>query len=334
MAEITTTAGRRFNANDGESILDAAIRQGVAFQYSCKTGRCGTCKARVLSGETIALRDETGLSEVETSEDCILTCVRSVSTDVTLDIEDLGDVVMYQARIVPCRIARLERLSEDVLKVLLRLPPNSQFDYYPGQYLDVIGHAGVQRSYSIANASIAAAPLELHIRKVPGGAMSDYWFSAAKENDLLRLRGPLGTFFLREAVADSDLVFLATGTGIAPVKAMLEGLSDARHSKGMAPRSIAVYWGGRSLRDMYWEPGEIRVAHRFIPVLSRAGGEWAGARGYVQDALLAARPDLQDTVVYACGSDAMIHDARSRLVAAGLPQRRFQSDAFVSSGAA
>ena len=150
--------------------------------------------------------------------------------------------------------------------------------------------------------------LELHIRRVDGGAMSDYWFGAAKVNDLLRLHGPLGTFFLRD-VAGADLVFLATGTGIAPVKAMLEGLN----SQAAAPRSVTVYWGGRLPTDLYWDTRGAGTAHRFVPVLSRAGATWDGARGHVQDLLLAEGRDWDRAIVYACGSDAMIHDARRQL---------------------
>lgn len=329
MAEVTTTAGRHFSTNDGETILDAALRQGVALQYSCRTGRCATCKARVLSGQTAAMRDELGLGDAESVEGHILTCVRTASSDLVLEVEDLGDAIAFPARLLPCRISVLERPAPDVVRALLRLPPNTRFGYYPGQSIDVFGPAGLRRSYSIANAPSVAGQLELHIRKVPGGAMSAYWFEQARENDLLRFRGPLGTFFLR-GIGGKDLVFLATGTGIAPVKAMLEGLGaiDAEHG----PRSIAVYWGGRLPADLYWDPDGIEVEHRFVPVLSRAGPEWGGARGHVQNVLMESQPDLPETVIYACGSDAMVREARTTLLAAGLPERNYRSDAFVPSG--
>ena len=145
-----------------------------------------------------------------------------------------------------------------------------------------------------------------------------------------RLRGPLGTFFLRD-VAGVDLVFLATGTGIAPIKAILESLPGLQPDQ--RPGSVTVLWGGRVASDLYLDIGSIPGEHRFIPVLSRAGDDWAGARGHVQDVLLGLRPDLGNTAVYACGSDAMIHGARDALLRAGLPERRFHSDAFVCSAA-
>jgi len=175
---------------------------------------------------------------------------------------------------------------------------------------------------------VADRTLELHIREVPGGVMSRYWFDEAKANDLLRLHGPLGTFFLRD-VAGRDLVFLATGTGIAPVKAMLEGLAQA--SAADRPRSVTVCWGGRVPADLYWDAAAIDLEHRFLRVLSRADAAWTGERGHVQDLLLRRHPDWSATSVYACGSDAMIHGAREQLLAAGLDASQFHSDAFVCS---
>ena len=216
------------------------------------------------------------------------------------------------------------------MRVTLRLPPSNNFSFLPGQYIDVIGTEGLRRSYSIANAPRADKLLELHIREVPNGAMSQFWFQKAQVNDLLRLRGPLGTFFLRDTWG-KDLVLMATGTGIAPVKAILEGLlaldADA------LPRSITVYWGARHREDLYWAASgfETLPYFRFVPVLSRADADWPGERGHVQDTVLRDHLVLESTVVYACGSDAMIHGAQTKLRAAGLPERQFHSDAFVCS---
>jgi CDP-4-dehydro-6-deoxyglucose reductase len=330
MADIITTAGKRFSANAGESILDAALRHGVALEYSCQTGRCSTCKAQLRAGLTTVLHEESGLSATEQAEGWILTCVRSANSEVVIEVEDLGQVRIFPAKIFPCRIHGLEQLSADVIKVVLRLPPSAEFWYHPGQYIDIMGHDGLRRSYSIANAPASTRQLELHIRRVPDGLMSDYWFGRAKVNDLLRLRGPLGTFFLRE-VAHLNLAFLATGTGIAPIKAMLEGLAAVdRESR---PVSIQLCWGGRVPQDMYWDSRDIDLQHKFVSVLSRADDAWIGARGHVQDTLLSMRPDVRQTVVYACGSDAMVRNARRILIDAGLSARRFHSDAFLPSGA-
>lgn len=329
MGVIHLTSGREFVAESGVSLLDAASAAGIALPYSCRTGRCSTCKALVQRGLTRPLSDESGLSSEEIEAGWILTCVRTAETDVKLDIEDLGGITLPQPKTLPCRIAELDKLAPDVLRVKLRLPPTSTFSFIPGQYIDVIGINGIRRSYSLANASDSEKLLELHIRAVNGGAMSDYWFNHARLNDLLRLNGPLGTFFLRER-ANTDVFFLATGTGIAPVKAMLESLTQVPEEQ--QPRSITVLWGGRKPEDFYIDIAAIPCKHRYIPVISRPNEGWTGAKGYVQDILLTTAPDLSKAAVYACGSDNMIHDAKQLLSNAGLPVAHFYSDAFVSSG--
>lgn len=328
VTKINLTNGREFSASPGNTLLDAASSAGIVFPYSCRIGRCRTCKAYVQRGQTRPLTDEMGLSCEEIDEGWILTCVRTAETDVVLEIEDLGDISLPQPKMLPCRIAELEKLAFDVLRVKLRLPPSSTFSFIPGQYIDVIGVNGTRRSYSLANASYSEKFLELHVRAVAGGVMSSYWFNHAKVNDLLRLNGPLGTFFLRENL-NSDIFFLATGTGIAPVKAILESLIHIPHDQ--QPNSITVLWGARKPEDFYIDITTIPGRHRFIPVISRARENWMGPKGYVQDILLSMAPDLTNAAVYACGSDTMIHSAREALANAGLALERFYSDAFVSS---
>lgn len=310
-------------------MLDAARAVGVVLEHSCRTGRCGTCKARVTSGETRIIGDTSGLTEADTLAGYILTCTTAVLGDVHLDIEDVSLLADFPTRTTPCRIDSIRRAATDVVCVTLRFPPNASPNYLPGQYVDVIGSGGRRRSYSVASQPSKDGKIDLHIRAVDGGAMSSYWFGAAKAGDLLRLEGPKGTFFLRD-VAGLDLVFLATGTGIAPVKAMLEGLAT-RVAPGL-PKSVTVLWGGRTEPDIYWSPQiSPSLPFEFVPVLSRADAGWAGARGYVQKLLTQRMSDFSNAVVYACGSQAMIDDASTALIGAGLSPKRFFSDAFVSS---
>jgi CDP-4-dehydro-6-deoxyglucose reductase len=322
------SSGRSFRCEASVSILDAALSNGITLPYSCKTGRCSSCKTKILSGQTKALQSEMGLNDGQKNEGWVLSCVRAVISDVTIDIEDLGGIAVPRSVTLPCRITEIDRLAHDVIRVKLRLPPSSIFEFIPGQYVEIIGPNGVRRSYSLANANYTNKTIELHIRAVSNGAMSNYWFSLAKVNDLLRLHGPMGTFFLR-SVASIDVVFLATGTGIAPVKAMLESIVGMPSSQ--MPRSITVFWGGRKVEDFYWDVQSIPVGHRFVPVLSRPDPSWMGEVGYVQDVLLKQKPDLRSMVVYACGSIAMIQSAQAALTHAGLAHSRFLSDAFVSS---
>jgi len=329
MALVTLSSGKSFEAANTLSILDAAAQNHISLPYSCKTGRCSTCKCKVASGKTRPLHPETGLTEEEKGEGWILSCVRAVEANVVLEVDDLVSIDLPEHKTWPCRISEIKLLAPDVVRVLLRLPPTADFRFIPGQYVDVIGSNGIRRSYSLANASFADKQLELHIRAVKGGAMSDYWFNRAKPNDLLRLNGPLGTFFLREQ-GGLDLFFLATGTGIAPVKAMLESMIYI--SPAQMPKSLTVLWGGRKPEDLYFDVSQIPVSNIYIPVLSRPVEGWEGARGYVQDVLLNIKPDLTNAAVYACGSDDMIQSARTRFLEAGLPAKHFYSDAFVSSG--
>jgi CDP-4-dehydro-6-deoxyglucose reductase len=328
MHHVLLTTGQKFEAREKENLLDAAAQAGILLPYSCKTGRCSTCKCKLIGGETRALHPETGLTEQEKKEGWILSCVRSAETNITLEAVDLGEVVLPAIKTLPCRISHLELLAPDVIQVNLRLPPTAEFSFIPGQYIIVIGPDGIRRSYSLANFSAADNVLELHIRAIAGGVMSEYWFKQAKINDLLRLNGPLGTFFLRD-VAYLDLVFLATGTGLAPVKAILQSLRDLTGDR--APRSVTVFWGGRVPTDLYFDVPSIAGKFEYVPVLSRPGTAWSGARGHVQQAFLAKGTNLRQAMVYACGSDAMIHSAKELLVKNGLPIKRFYSDAFVCS---
>jgi CDP-4-dehydro-6-deoxyglucose reductase, E3 len=329
MHTISLPSGKNFLMESGVSILDGAARQSISLPYSCKTGRCRTCKCKVIDGETEALQEEVGLSVTEKAEGWILSCVRTVLTDLSLDLEDLGELALPDHKTLPCRINSLDKVAPDVLRVMLRLPPTAEFKFIPGQYINLMRNGGVRRSYSLANSRFDGKQLELHIRAVNGGVMSQYWFKHAKVNDLLHLSGPHGTFCLRD-IAGLDLIFLATGTGIAPVKAILESIVDVAVEK--LPRSVTVLWGGRTPQDLYfdvaaWIPGHFN----FVPVLSRADEQWTGARGHVQQVLLTLLPDLRHAAVYACGSDVMIRDAQITLTAAGLAGHRFYSDAFVCS---
>lgn len=327
MPIVTLINQKKFLSEAGATLLDSARAQGVALEYSCRNGRCGVCKAKA-QGDTQVNSEEQALTQSEINDGFILTCCRAARTDIILDVEDLGHLEGIQIKTLPCRIDSVKKLKKDVVQIFIRLPPASPLVFLAGQYIDVIGQGGVRRSYSIANAPRADGKLELQIRHVEQGLMSQYWFREAKQNDLLRLEGPLGTFSLRESKA-SNLVFLATGTGIAPVKAMLEQL--ASNPAQAAHKTIYVYWGGRTLDDLYWIPSFDSLDIKFIPVLSRSEADWSGRKGYVQQALLNDGIQLAEVVVYACGSDVMIQSARENLVAAGLSPRNFYSDAFLSS---
>ncbi|WP_197047061.1 FAD-binding oxidoreductase [Paucibacter sp. KBW04] len=323
--------GRQFPAIAGKSLLDCAAQAGLVLEHSCRNGRCGTCKTRVLQGQTEPLLPDQSLSPEQQAEGWVLSCAVQALGEVSLDAEDLGPLAELKLLTLPARIDSLEQPTPDVLRLVLRLPPNSGFRYLAGQYINIIGPQGIKRAYSLANAPRADGKLQLHIKKVAGGALSTYWFEQAKVGDLLRLEGPRGSFFLRD-VAGMDLFLLATGTGFAPILALLEEL--AQRPAEAQPRSLAVYWGGRQAQDLYSDLPAL-PPHcpplNFVPVLSRADESWGGERGHIQDALLRRNPSLTNAWVFACGSNAMIASAQKQLLAAGLSARRFCSDAFVAA---
>jgi len=319
--------GKSFHVDEGKTILSSAAKQGIFLEYSCRTGRCGVCRVKVEQGITEALIVESSLGEVESGDGYILTCCRTAIGDVRLLAEDLGGLGITSPKTLPCRIDSLQYLSDDVLEVVLRTPPTSQLVYLAGQYINVIGMNGVRRSYSIANARRKDGKITLHIRKVDGGQMSQYWFAEAKVNDLLRLEGALGTFYLRTG-AVRNLILIATGTGIAPLKAMLEQLAANIEYKQYD--QIYLYWGGRVEKDIYWRPDFPKLPLVFVPVFSRDSPS-QGRTGYVQNAVLADSIDLASAEVYACGSEVMIRDALKSMLAAGLKKGNFYFDAFVSS---
>lgn len=325
---VTLNNGRTFTADPSLSILDAARNAGIVLEYSCRTGRCGICKAPVTAGETALLRPEDeSLPPEDAAMGLILTCCRAAAGDVALGVEPLDRLAGLTIKTMPARISMIERLAPDIVRVVLRTPPASPMRFLAGQYIDVLAE-GARRSYSLANAPRTDGMLELLIKRYPGGVLSQYWFEKAAVNDLVRIEGPFGTFFLREE-GPINIVFLATGTGIAPVKALIEEITAdpvraARHR-------LSVFWGNREPENFCWDPPALGLDIRFHHLLSGPDAAWAGGRGYVQEAAVRDGIDPQDTVVYACGSSAMVASARAAMFALGLPSKRFFSDAFVSS---
>ena len=328
MSEIRLTRGAAtFTASADRTLLDCALEAGLHLEHSCRTGRCGSCKTKLVSGTVKKIGADTWLSEQDRADGWILTCTDAATADCELEAEDLPRLAGIRTLTQPSRIESIERLSTDVVHVTLRLPPTVALRFLPGQYVNVIAAGGLRRAYSLAQAPRADNKLELMIREVDGGAMSAYWFGTAQAKDLLRIEGPRGTFFLRKT-AEVDLIFLATGTGIAPIRAFLAELEAL--APEAQPRSITLLWGGRHPADLFWQPPEL-PGLTYIPVLSRADASWTGARGHVHKVLLERMPDLSQAQVYACGSQAMTVSAASALCAAGLPATSFYSDAFVPS---
>ncbi len=326
MFQINLKNTSSFSCSTEDTILIGAQKENTTLNYSCKTGRCKSCKAKVLEGTSITIAEEIGLTAEEKKEGFILTCVRKPTSDVTLDLEDLSGYALEPIRTLPSKVDAITKLSHDVIELRLRVPPQSNFKYLPGQYINII-KGDYKRSYSIANKD-STTGIVLFIKNYQGGKFSTYLFNEAKINDLLRMEGPLGTFFYRKT-NKTNIIFLATGTGIAPIKSILENMEQNKVE--MKDKNIYLFFGGRTQEDIFWEPQFKNINVHFIPVLSRSENKWNGEKGHIQEALITKRIDLSDSVVYACGSVNMIKDAKEITIKNGLPEELFYSDEFISS---
>lgn len=324
--KIKTLEGLVVKGNRDTSILDSALRSQVNFEYSCKNGQCGACKTTLLEGEVLMLRSQIALSDTDIEDKKILTCCCAPISDILINAEDLSELKDIEIKTLPARINKIEKKAEKIIEIDLRLPPTANLAFLEGQYFDIIGPQGVRRSYSVAS-SASSQCLRFWIKEVEGGLLSQYWFNGAKENDLLRIEGPKGSFFFKKP--KKDIVFLATGTGIAPIKAILDKLCESPNIVGSA--NLTLYWGNRESSEFFWEPAYPSLNLQYIPVVSKINEAWIGRTGYIQDCVISDTSDLSDAQIYACGSLNMIESAKMLLVDNGLDLRHFYSDAFVRS---
>jgi CDP-4-dehydro-6-deoxyglucose reductase len=334
---IVQPSGRRFEAEPGETLLLAGIRQSIGLPYGCKEGACGACKCKKLVGSVMhGPHQDKALSAAEQAQGYVLTCSAYAASDVVLEAPQVTHAGAFPVKKMPARVARLERLAPDVMRVTLQLPASDALQYHPGQYLDVLLPGGQRRSYSLATAphrllESGAPRIELHIRHMPGGRFTGHVFGGMKEKEILRIEGPYGSFYLRDD-SPKPIILLTSGTGMAPVQAMLEHMQFV----GMT-RDTTLYWGGRRPQDLYldgWVREQLAKMPRlrYVPVVSDALTEdhWDGRTGFVHAAVLQDFPDLSGHQVYACGAPAMVDAARTDFIArSGLPEDEFYADAFV-----
>ena len=330
-------SARTFDAEPGETLLAAGIRQGIGLPYGCKDGACGSCKCKKLAGTMqIGPHQAKALSAEEEAQGYVLTCCGTPTSDVVLESRQVTHAGAFPIKKMPARVAQLERLSHDVMRIKLQLPANDVIQYHAGQYVEFILRDGARRSYSMANAphtliESGAPMVDLHIRHMPGGKFTDHVFGAMKEKEILRIEGPYGSFHLQES--PKPIVLLASGTGFAPIKAIIE------HMQFMGITHDAVlYWGGRRPQDLYldaWVKERLaEMPHlKYVPVVSDALPEdgWQGRTGFVHRAVLEDFADLSGHQVYACGAPIVVDSARHEYVQqAGLPEEEFYADAFTS----
>ena len=322
--------GHEFTVDDHETILDAALRHGLTFPYGCRDGVCGACKSRLITGEVdYGMSPPLALSGADMAAGYALLCQARPLSDVTVELNEVSDAGHIHVKKLPCRVTRLEPLSPDVTRVYLKLPPSERLQFLAGQYIDFLLRDGRRRSFSIANAPHDDEFIELHIKRVEGGRFTDDAFAELKEKAVLRLEGPFGNFYLREE-SPRPIIFVAGGTGFAPIKAIIE------HAFAESvTRPLHFYWGARSRRDLYLDAlprawAEQHPHFSYTPVLSEPLPEddWNGAQGYVTDAVLRDHPALIAYDVYASGPPVLVQAAHRDFTVHGLAPENFYADPF------
>ena len=323
-------SGKRFPVEPDETVLDAARRAGLALPYSCLSGVCGSCKATLVAGECRYPRNPpSALNPAEVARHQVLLCQAVPASDVVVAAREVASVADIPRRVLALKVSVRERLAPDVMRLVLMPPRGQSLAYLAGQYLDVLLPGGRRRAFSIANAPHTGPQIELHIRHVAGGDFTHRVFTELETGDLLRIEGPLGTFVPREH-SERPMLFVAGGTGFAPVKALIEHFLHLG-----TRRPITLYWGARAAEELYLHelPEQWAAATptlRFVAVISdaeRARGSGLRA-GFVHEAVLEDHADLSAYDVYMSGPPALIDAGRRSFVDAGLPEDRLYYDSF------
>ena len=329
-----STSGSEFSVGPGQSLLDAALDASLNLPHSCKGGNCGSCRARLLQGEIYYPNGAPlGLSEDEAAEGFVLMCEARARSDILIETFEITSPEQALIKRLPARIERAVPLSHDVMGLHLRLPAAEAFRFEAGQYIDVMLSGGRRRSFSIASPPHDSRLLELHVRRVAGGEFSAPLFDADARSALLNIEGPLGQFTYRPGTA--PMLLVGGGTGLAPL------LSILRHvAENGIERDMTLFWGVRSERDLYAHglleklagrsgiPAARAARFRYVPVLSEPSPAWDGARGWVHEAALESRGDLDKYDVYAAGPPAMIAAVRREFGRHGVAVSRLFFDSF------
>lgn len=320
-------SGHVFSVNDGETILDAALRHGLSFPYGCRNGGCGACKGKVVAGEVSYPAGQPGcLSDTEEAIGQVVVCQARPLGDVVLEVHEIGKSKDVPIRRYPTKVVQMEQLSEDVMRLCLKLPENDRMLFLAGQYIDIILPDGRRRSFSLANAPHNDEVLELHVRHVEGGEFTGYVFGQMKEKDIVQIEGPYGDFYLREE-SPRPMLFLAGGTGFAPIKGIIEHALQ----EGVL-RPMTLYWGTRTAADQYLaglvEDWQRQGGLSYVPVLSEAEAGDGGRHGFVHQAVVEDVADVGGYDVYVSGPPVMVAAAREAFMQRGLPKGQFYFDSF------
>ncbi|MDH5735170.1 MAG: CDP-6-deoxy-delta-3,4-glucoseen reductase [Gammaproteobacteria bacterium] len=322
-------SGHEFDVETDETVLDAALRQSIDLPYGCRGGACGSCLGMLLSGQVRYEEEPIALTDELRQTGKALFCMAIPETDLVIGADELEELADIQIKNLRCRVEQKVRMNHDVIALKLKLAGDERLQYHAGQYIEFILEDGKRRAFSIANAPHKDELIELHIRHVDGGVFTDFLFEEMPDKSLLRIEGPLGSFYLREN-SERPILMVGGGTGFGPIKAMVEhamyvGLKQPVH----------IFMGVRALRDLYmkemvedWFKENSNI--KFVPVLSQSMKEdnWQGETGYVHEAVGRMYEDLSGFDIYLCGPPPMINSAVELFIAKGADRNHMYSDAF------
>lgn len=314
-----------FDVADGETVLAAAQRADVPLAHDCQLGGCGTCRVKLVAGAVTYVEFPFALTEEEASAGYALACQAQPASDLVI-APARAQAELPAAMRHTAVVEELRALSPLVTHLALTLLDCDALDFRPGQYMNVIMPDGGTHSFSMASMP-RGHRVDFHVRRLDGGRFTDAALRSLQRGDALDVEIPLGSFHFR-AEDDRPLVMVATGTGLAPIKAMLEALMD---NPDCPP--VSLYWGARTRADLYLHDeiaawGERLYEFAYVPVLSRADAAWSGRRGYVQSAVIADVPDLSEHAIYLCGSPEMIVAAKQAFIARGASLEHIYSEGF------
>ncbi|ODS67206.1 MAG: CDP-6-deoxy-delta-3,4-glucoseen reductase [Bordetella sp. SCN 67-23] len=315
----------QFTVDSDESVLMAAIRQGVQLMHDCTEGGCGTCRVRLMEGCVRYEEYPLALTPEDEDEGFALACQARPESDLLISterpMEPCSDPERYTAE-----VEAVEPMGRDVVHLTLALPNSDGLVYRPGQYLNIMLGDGNKRSFSMASRPNGGT-VDLHIRKVRGGHFTDGHLTRLRPGDRIDVELPHGLFCCHKEDF-RPLLMVATGTGLAPIKSILESLMD---DPDCPP--VSLYWGMRTEEDLYLNDeiqswSERLCDFQYVPVLSRPGPDWEGRQGYVQEVAAEDIGDFSEHAIYMCGSPNMIASARKLFVERGANPGFIYSDAF------
>jgi propane monooxygenase reductase component len=329
--------GIEMEADEDETILHAAFRQGIMLMHGCKEGQCSACKSFLLDGDVDLDKYSTfALPDFEEAEGWTLLCRAHAYSDVEVELINYDEEILHGGsppRTIPTRVTAIEPLTHDIRMLRLAVEDDEPFTFRPGQYVDIrIPGAGDEhRSFSMANLAAEPGELEFMIKCYPGGRFSGLLDGDLSVGDALEVTGPYGVFTLRTS-SPRRIVFIGGGAGMAPILCLLRSMAEAG-----VERPATFYYGARRATDLFHLAELAELAERlpglsFVPALSEeSNGDWAGEAGLITEVVDRLEPDLADVDAYLCGPPPMVDAAIALLEAKGVPEEHIYFDKFTTT---